>query len=67
MLILGIFFIIAGLYFIFNDIYDIKTILTTREVKKKKFSKTLFYEFKASLGFFSIVIGFFSILNYVLF
>lgn len=68
LLIIGILFILMGIYVIISDKYELVNNNGMRElVVKEGFKKDRFYRYKIALGFFSIVLGVFSILNYILY
>lgn len=68
MLLLGILFILLGIYIINIDKYYIEDSEEEKILKKKdEFKRDNFYRFKFFIGIFSIVIGAFSILNYIIY
>lgn len=68
MLLLGILFILLGIYIINIDKYYIEDSEEGKILKKKdEFKRDNFYRFKLFIGIFSIVIGVFSILNYIIY
>ena len=68
MLIVGILFILLGIYVIISDKYELISNNGNREiVKKEDFKKDRLYRYKVALGFFSIAVGVFCILNYIVY
>lgn len=68
LLYIGILFISFGIFLIIDDIYDVKILLKEREFKKREdFKADNFYQFKALLGAFAIVLGIFNLLNYFIY
>jgi len=63
---IGILFTAIGLYLIIEDVYDLTTVISKREIiKRGSFVLDDYYKLKASIGIFSIVVGIFSIVNYL--
>ncbi|MCR2045075.1 hypothetical protein [Anaerosalibacter massiliensis] len=68
MLVKGIIFIILGIYVTISDKYKLKTNETEKEIiKNEDFEKDRLYKYKVIVGIFAIVIGVFSVLNYILY
>lgn len=68
MLVKGIIFIILGIYVTISDKYKLKTNETEKEIiKNEDFEKDRLYKYKVAVGIFAIVIGVFSVLNYILY
>lgn len=68
MLVKGIIFIILGIYVTISDKYKLKTNETGKEIiKNEDFEKDRLYKYKVAVGIFAIVIGVFSVLNYILY
>ncbi|MCB5559003.1 hypothetical protein FYJ27_04915 [Anaerosalibacter bizertensis] len=68
MLIKGIIFILLGIYVIISDKYNLKSNESGREiVKNEDIKKDRFYKYKFVIGIFSVVLGVFSVLNYILY
>lgn len=68
MLVKGIIFIILGIYVTISDKYKLKTNETEKEIiKNEDFEKDRLYKYKVVVGIFAIVIGVFSVLNYILY
>lgn len=68
LLIFGILFILIGIYVIISDKYRIVYNNNYREiVKKQDFQKDRLYKYKIAIGILSIVLGSFSILNYIIY
>ncbi|MBW4829339.1 MAG: hypothetical protein KZY61_10335 [Clostridiaceae bacterium] len=68
MLIKGIIFILLGIYVIISDKYNLKSNESGREiVKNEGIKKDRLYKYKLIIGIFSVVLGVFSVLNYILY
>lgn len=68
MLIVGILFILLGTFTIFGVKYEIKFVEDRREIiRKENVESNIFYRYKIVIGIFAIVLGIFSILNYIIF
>ncbi len=68
MLIVGILFILLGIFTISSVKYEIKPLNGKREIiKKEKVDKNIFHRYKVAIGIFAIVLGVFSILNYIIY
>lgn len=68
LLVKGIIFIILGIYVTISDKYKLKTNETEKEIiKNEDFEKDRLYKYKVVVGIFAIVIGVFSVLNYILY
>ncbi|WP_077368080.1 hypothetical protein [Anaerosalibacter sp. Marseille-P3206] len=68
MLIIGILFILFGMYVIISDKYKLVNNNGVKEfVIKEEFKKDRLYRYKIALGLFSTVLGVFSILNYIIY
>lgn len=68
LLVKGIVFILLGIYVIISDKYNIEVKENGREiVKSKEFEKDRLYRYKVVVGIFTIILGIFSLLNYILY
>ena len=68
MLIVGILFILLGIFTISSVKYGIKSLNGKREIiKKDKVDRNIFHRYKVVIGIFAIVLGVFSILNYIIY
>ncbi|KGG79529.1 hypothetical protein [Caloranaerobacter azorensis] len=68
MLYKGILFILIGAFLIIYEKYDIKKIIKDRIfLIKEDFVYDSYYEIKLFLGIFSIIVGIFSIINYIVY
>lgn len=68
LLIVGILFILLGIFTILSVKYEIKLVEGKREIiKKDKIEKSIFHRYKIIIGIFAVVLGVFSILNYIIF
>jgi len=65
MLYLGVILIILGIYSIFEDIFDVKTLLKEKKiVVKEKIKIDSFYKLKLVVACFAIILGVLSLINY---
>ena len=65
---MGIVFILLGLFSIFSQRYEIREIENEREIVEKVVDrKNEFHKYKIFIGIFSIVVGIFCILNYIIY
>lgn len=61
----GVLLTTAGIYLIMEDIIDINILIKEGEIRKKEdFKADTFYELKALVGIFAIMVGIFSLINY---
>ncbi|NLW39827.1 MAG: hypothetical protein GXY96_02720 [Tissierellia bacterium] len=68
MLVTAILFLILGLYLILSERYIIVKVESGRNIVEKPMDKdTPFFRYKVLLGVFSITLGIFSIINYIIF
>lgn len=68
MLVAGIFFVILGIYVISSEKYNIvKNEKGIQIIKNEDFIKDRFYRYKVIIGIFTLILGVFSILNYILY
>ncbi|WP_069649877.1 hypothetical protein [Caloranaerobacter ferrireducens] len=68
MLYKGILFIFLGVFLIIEERYDIKKLVKDRVfIIKKDFVYDSYYEIKLFLGILSIIVGIFSIINYIIY
>lgn len=68
MLVTAILFLILGLYLILSERYKIVKVESGRNIVEKPMDKdTPFFRYKVLLGVFSITLGIFSIINYIIF
>ncbi|MCF6462967.1 hypothetical protein [Clostridium sp. Cult1] len=68
MLLMGILFLILGIFAILNQRYTIIKVGNERNIVEKAVNeKTGIYKYKIFLGLFSIAIGIFCILNYIIY
>lgn len=68
MLVAGILFVILGIYVISSEKYNIvKNENGIQIIKNEDFIKDRFYRYKVIIGVFTIILGVFSILNYILY
>ncbi|KPU27641.1 hypothetical protein TR13x_03685 [Caloranaerobacter sp. TR13] len=68
MLYKGILFIFLGVFLIIEERYDIKKIVKDRIfIIKEDFVYDSYYEIKLFLGILSIIVGIFSITNYIVY
>jgi uncharacterized membrane protein HdeD (DUF308 family) len=68
LLVAGIFFVILGIYVISSEKYNIvKNEKGIQIIKNEDFIKDRFYRYKVIIGIFTLILGVFSILNYILY
>ncbi|WP_427338337.1 hypothetical protein [Caloranaerobacter sp. DY30410] len=68
MLYKGILFILIGAFLIIYERYDIKKIVKDRIfLIKEDFVYDSYYEIKLFLGILSVIVGIFSIVNYIVY
>lgn len=68
LLVAGILFVILGIYVISSEKYNIvKNENGIQIIKNEDFIKDRFYRYKVIIGVFTIILGVFSILNYILY
>ncbi|SDW46301.1 hypothetical protein SAMN05660923_00783 [Tepidimicrobium xylanilyticum] len=68
MLLIGILFLTLGLYLILSERYRIAKVGNQRHIVQRTLNKNSnFFKYKMLLGVFSIVLGMFSILNYIIY
>lgn len=68
MLVAGVFFVILGIYVISSEKYNIvKNENGIQIIKNEDFIKDRFYKYKVIIGIFTLILGIFSILNYILY
>lgn len=68
MLVIGILFLVFGLYFILSEIYTVKRINDELVFSRKKVDiNTGFFKYKILMGIFSTVLGVFSIINIIVY
>lgn len=68
MLVAGILFVILGIYVISSEKYNIvKNENGIQIIKNEDFIKDRFYRYKVIIGIFTLILGVFSILNYILY
>jgi len=68
LLVIAIFFLIIGIYFILSEIYTLKRVGNELVVVPKKIEKnTGFYKYKILMGILSIILGVFSIINNIVY
>lgn len=61
----GVLLTASGIYLIMEDIIDINILIKEGEIRKKEdFKADTFYELKALVGIFAIMVGIFSLINY---
>lgn len=67
-MIVGICFIIIGIFIFANENYYLETIEGERVLKKKKdVHKCRIYRYKIMVSIFSIILGFFRILSWIIY
>ncbi len=68
MLIIGILFILLGTFTMLNEKYEIKVIDDNKEiVTKETVENNVFHRYKMVVGIFAVILGVFSILNYIIY
>lgn len=68
LLVAGVFFVILGIYVISSEKYNIvKNENGIQIIKNEDFIKDRFYKYKVIIGIFTLILGIFSILNYILY
>ncbi len=68
LLIVGILFILLGIFTISSEKYKIKLVDNKREIiKKEQVEKNIFHRYKIVIGIFATILGIFSILNYIIY
>ena len=68
LLVAGILFVILGIYVISSEKYNIvKNENGIQIIKNEDFIKDRFYRYKVIIGIFTLILGVFSILNYILY